>query len=379
MHDHDMDGWRHSHDFGGHSGRAETSTRRVIALTAMMMVIEIVAGTASGSMALLADGWHMATHVAAFGITLFAYRYARIHATNPRYSYGTGKVGVLGGFASAVALAMVALMMALESGMRLIEPQAIHYSQAIGVAVAGLVVNLVCGAMLHDHHHDHDLAEDHDHDHDHDQEHGHHDHNLRAAYFHVLADALTSLFAIVALLAGKYVGWTWLDPVVGIIGALVIARWAWGLLRDSGHILLDAAADEGTQAAITRAIESDADNRIADLHVWPLGPRHYAASLSVVTHDPRPPEHYKALLREIPLLGTWSWRSTAAAMWVGLQPDKRPAEAEPTGPTARRSGTRYRAARTARRIATARRGCHRLPAHPSPGFRAAPPARSAGR
>ncbi|MBK9470173.1 MAG: CDF family Co(II)/Ni(II) efflux transporter DmeF [Pseudomonadales bacterium] len=298
MHEHDMDGWRHSHDFGGHSGRAETSTRRVIALTAVMMVIEIVAGTASGSMALLADGWHMATHVAAFGITLFAYRYARIHATNPRYSYGTGKVGVLGGFASAVALAMVALMMALESGMRLIEPQAIHYSQAIGVAVAGLVVNLVCGAMLHDHHHDHDRAEDHDHDHDH----GHHDHNLRAAYFHVLADALTSLFAIVALLAGKYVGWTWLDPVVGIIGALVIARWAWGLLRDSGHILLDATAGEGTQAAITRAIESDADNRIADLHVWPLGPRHYAASLSVVTHDPRPPEHYKALLREIPLL-----------------------------------------------------------------------------
>ena len=186
----------------------------------------------------------------------------------------------------------------LESGMRLIEPQAIHYSEAIGVAVAGLVVNLVCGAMLHDHHHDHE----HEHDHDGDHEQGHHDHNLRAAYFHVLADALTSLFAIVALVAGKYAGWTWLDPVVGILGALVIARWAWGLLRDSGHILLDAAADEGTQAAITRAIESDADNRIADLHVWPLGPRHYAASLSVVTHEPRPPEHYKRLLREIPRL-----------------------------------------------------------------------------
>ena len=292
MQRHDIEGWRHHHDFGGHSGRAETSTRRVIALTAVMMLVEIVAGMASGSMALLADGWHMATHVAAFGITLFAYRYARLHAANPRYSFGTGKVGVLGGFASAVALAVVAFMMALESGMRLIEPQAIHYSEAIGVAVAGLVVNLVCGAMLHDHRHDHD----------HEHEHEHHDHNLRAAYFHVLADALTSLFAIVALVAGKYVGWAWLDPVVGILGALVISRWAWGLLRDTGHILLDAAADEQTQAAITLAIESDADNRIADLHVWQLGPRQYAASLSLVTHQPRPPEHYKALLREIPLL-----------------------------------------------------------------------------
>ena len=300
MQDHDINGWRHSHDFGGHSGRAETSTRRVIALTAVMMVIEIVAGMASGSMALLADGWHMATHVAAFGITLFAYRYARTHAASPRYTYGTGKVGVLGGFASAVALAVVAFMMALESGIRLIEPLAIHYNEAIGVAVAGLVVNLVCGAMLHDHHHDHEHDDGHDHDGDH--EHGHHDHNLRAAYFHVLADALTSLFAIVALVAGKYAGWTWLDPVVGILGALVIARWAWGLLRDSGHILLDAAADEQTQAAITLAIESDADNRIADLHVWQLGPRQYAASLSLVTHEPRPPEHYKTLLRQIPLL-----------------------------------------------------------------------------
>jgi cation diffusion facilitator family transporter len=293
MHDHDISGWRHTHDFGGHTGRAETSTRRVIALTAVMMVVEIVTGTASGSMALLADGWHMATHVAAFGITLFAYRYARLHAANPRFSFGTGKVGVLGGFASAVALAVVAFMMAVESGMRLIEPQAIHYTEAIGVAVAGLVVNLVCGAMLHDHHHEHE--------HEHEHEHGQQDHNLRAAYFHVLADALTSLFAIVALVAGKYVGWAWLDPVVGILGALVIARWAWGLLRDTGHILLDAA-DEETRTAITRAIECDADNRIADLHVWQLGPRQYAASLSLLTHQPRPPQHYKALLREIPLL-----------------------------------------------------------------------------
>ena len=299
---HDLSAWRHDHDFNAGNRAAEWRTWVVVAITAVMMLAEILGGWITGSMALLADGWHMATHVAAFGITLFAYRYARLHAANPRYSFGTGKVGVLGGFASAVALAVVAFMMALESGMRLIEPQAIHYSEAIGVAVAGLVVNLVCGAMLHDHHHDHDDADEHDQDHGHDHEHGHHDHNLRAAYFHVLADALTSLFAIVALVAGKYAGWTWLDPVVGILGALVIARWAWGLLRDSGHILLDAAADEETQAAITRAIESDADNRIADLHVWQLGPRLYAASLSVVTHQPRPPQHYKRLLQEIPLL-----------------------------------------------------------------------------
>jgi cation diffusion facilitator family transporter len=301
QHDHDIADWRHSHDFGGHSGRAETSTARVIALTAVMMLVEIVVGMASGSMALLADGWHMATHVAAFGITLFAYRYARIHAANPRYSFGTGKVGVLGGFASAVALAVVAFMMALESGLRLIEPHVIHFSEAIGVAAAGLLVNLVCGAMLHEHHHDHE------HDHEHEHDHGHHharvsDHNLRAAYLHVLADALTSVFAIVALVAGKYAGWVWLDPVVGLVGAAVVGRWAWGLLRDTGHILLDSAGDPHTQAAIARAIESDADNRIADLHVWQLAPRHYAASLSVVTREPRPPAHYKQLLAGIPLL-----------------------------------------------------------------------------
>jgi len=297
MHDHDIANWRHTHDFGMHSGRAETSTARVIALTGTMMVVEIVVGMTSGSMALLADGWHMATHVAAFGITLFAYRYARVHAANPRYSYGTGKVGVLGGFASAVALAVVALMMALESGMRLIEPQDIHFTEAIGVAAAGLLVNLVCGAMLHEHH------EHHDHDHDHAHHHEHtSDHNLRAAYLHVLADALTSVFAILALLGGKYAGWVWLDPVVGLLGAAVIARWSLGLLRDTGHILLDSAGDGGTQAAIATVIEADGDSRIADLHVWPLAPNRYAASLSVVTRAPRPPEYYKELLHDVPLL-----------------------------------------------------------------------------
>jgi cation diffusion facilitator family transporter len=315
MHSHTLQQWQHSHDFGGRSGRAERRTTWVMLLTAAMMLIEIVAGSVYGSMALLADGWHMATHVAAFGIAVFAYRYARNHAANPRFSFGTGKVTSLGGFASAVALAVVALVMALESLMRVFEPGAIRFNEAIAVAVAGLLVNLVCGYMLHDgagHDHDHGHGHDHDNDHDHDDpaaggragldSHPHHDHNLRAAYLHVLADALTSVFAIVALLCGKYLGWAWLDPVMGIVGAAVIARWSWGLLRDTSHVLLDGTADERTHSAIRHAIESDADNRIADLHLWTVGPGHYSALVSVVTHHPRPPAHFKALLAGIPRL-----------------------------------------------------------------------------
>ncbi|MCG3170901.1 MAG: Cadmium, cobalt and zinc/H(+)-K(+) antiporter [Pseudomonadales bacterium] len=278
-----------------HAAHAERRTRYVVVLTAAMMAIEIVAGTLSGSMALLADGWHMATHVAAFGITLFAYRYARRHARSGRYSFGTGKVGVLGGFTSAVALAMVALAMVVESVGRLFEPQAIRFDEAIAVAIAGLLVNLVSGVLLHGAQHGHADA-DHAHHADHHPHGHHHDHNLRAAYYHVLADALTSVFAIVALAAGKYLDWIWLDAVVGIIGAAVIARWAWGLLRDTGHILLDGQADAATLDAVRRAIEADADNRITDLHVWQLAPGRCALALSLVTRQPRPPEHYKTLL-----------------------------------------------------------------------------------
>lgn len=264
-------------------------------LTATMMVVEIVAGMVFGSMALLADGWHMATHVAAFGIALFAYRYARSHADNPQFTFGTGKVSVLGGFASAVALAVVALVMALESVMRMFEPHVIHFNEAIGVAIAGLLVNLISGWMLQGH-------PERSHGREHDNGRLHHDHNLRAAYLHVLADALTSVLAIVALVAGKYAGWVWLDPVMGLVGAAVISRWSYALVRDTSHILLDGAVDQQVQSAIKRAIEGDADNRIADLHVWHLGPRHYAASVSVVTHHPRAPDHYKHLLRDIPQL-----------------------------------------------------------------------------
>ncbi|MFZ5763712.1 MAG: CDF family Co(II)/Ni(II) efflux transporter DmeF [Thermodesulfobacteriota bacterium] len=299
MHTQTLHQWQHDHDFTPPHDQAEKNTRRVMALTAVTMVAEIIAGSLFASMALLADGWHMATHVAAFGITMYAYHYARAHARNPRFTFGTGKVGVLGGFASAVALAVVALVMALESAGRMIDPQTIRFNEAIAVATLGLLVNLVCGWLLHDCH-----GHAHHHDHDHGEGHGehHHDHNLRAAYFHVLADALTSVFAIVALLGGKFFGWVWLDPLMGLVGALMITRWAYGLMRETSAILLDGTADEETRAAITAAIEEDADNRVADLHLWQVGPHTLAASLSVVTHWPRPAAHYKALLQKMPRL-----------------------------------------------------------------------------
>jgi len=296
MHLQDVRQWQHTHRFTSDSASAEQSATRVMLLTAGMMLVEIVAGMLFGSMALLADGWHMATHVAAFGITLFAYRYARIHADNPRFTFGTGKVSVLGGFASAVALAVVALVMALESVLRMVEPREIRFNEAIAVAAIGLLVNLVCGMLLHGHH-DHDAHADNDHD-----GHHHHDHNLQAAYLHVVADALTSVFAIVALVAGKYFGWVLLDPLMGLVGAAVISRWAWGLVRDTGHILLDSSADDRIRSAIRGAVECVADNRIADLHVWIVGPKHYSACLSLVTHHPQQPDHYKELLRNIPRL-----------------------------------------------------------------------------
>jgi cation diffusion facilitator family transporter len=304
MHIHTLDQWQHTHHFTQDDRRSERRTKIVIGLTLTMMILEIIGGMIFGSMALLADGWHMATHVAALSITAIAYWYARRHADNPRYSFGTGKVGVLGGFASAVALAVVALVMALESMQRFFLDVTIHFPEAIAVAVVGLVVNLVSALLLRDdhdhHHHGHAHHHDHDHDHDHEGHTHHHDHNLRAAYLHVLADALTSLLAIIALVAGMFLGWVWLDALMGIVGALVITRWSWGLLRDTSAILLDSDVRSSTVEAVHAAIEADADNRVADLHVWRVGPHHLAAIISVVTHYPQPPEHYKALLHNIP-------------------------------------------------------------------------------
>ncbi len=292
MHEHSLQNWQHSHQFSVMNERGERRTRYVLILTAITMVAEIIAGSVYGSMALLADGWHMGTHVAAFFIALFTYRYARKHADDPAYAFGTGKVNVLGGFASAVALAVVALVMLIESIQRFVDPQAIAFNEAIIVAVIGLVVNLLSALLLKDDHHHHHHGDD---DHHH---HEHHDHNLTAAYMHVLADALTSVLAILALLSGKYLGWNWLDPMMGVVGALIITRWSLGLLKQTSPVLLDASIDRDYQRAIQQTIEADADNRVFDIHIWKVGANHYAAIIALVTHDPRPAEHYKQLLKE---------------------------------------------------------------------------------
>ena len=297
MHNHSVDDWRHDHAFlGEHHGRNERRARLVIALTFAMMVAEIAAGLAFGSMALLADGMHMATHAGALALSAAAYAYARRHLHNPRYSFGTGKVGDLAGFTSAIILAVFALMIGWESVQRLAQPVAIDFADATVVAVLGLVVNLASAWLLHDgqhHHHHNQHGEDAAHSHGH-----HHDHNLRAAYFHVLADALTSVLAIAGLLAGRYFGWIWMDPAVGILGAVVIARWSWGLMRDAGAVLLDTVPDHRLPAAIKATLEQG-DDRVTDLHVWRVGPSHNAAVISVLTHNPRPPTHYKERLSDL--------------------------------------------------------------------------------
>jgi cation diffusion facilitator family transporter len=292
LHVHTLEKWQHSHEFYLKNEKGEQRTTYVLLLTAITMVVEIVAGNIYGSMALLADGWHMGTHVAAFMIAIFAYRYARKHANNPAYTFGTGKVNALGGFASAVALAVVALVMLIESIQRLINPHEIHFNQSIIVAAIGLLINLISALLLKDNH-SHDHGDHHDHNHGH-----HHDHNLRAAYIHVLADTLTSMFAIVALLAGKYLGWNWLDPTMGIVGAVIITRWSIGLLKQTGPLLLDASVGEEYQLKIKETVERDSDNRISDIHIWRVGIKHYAAIISLVTHFPKPTEHYKKLLKD---------------------------------------------------------------------------------
>ena len=293
MHIKTIENWQHSHRYEIDYGHGERNTRRVIVLTLAMMVIEISAGMMFGSMALLADGWHMGTHAIALGITAFAYAFARKHADNPDYSFGTGKVGVLGGFTSAVVLAIIALIMGAESVQRLFEPRPIRFNEAIGVAIVGLVVNLVSAYLLMDrHHHHHGSSHP-----DADKSHQHHDHNLRAAYLHVIADALTSVLAIVALFTGKLLGWTWMDPIMGIVGAVIILKWAQGLLKDTGKILLDRDVGQDAITEIRSIIESDSDNRVADIHLWRVGPKHIYAILSIVTHFPKPPSHYKELLQ----------------------------------------------------------------------------------
>lgn len=269
---------KHAHDHLFLGAAHEQNAKRtlwVVALTLVMMVGEITVGYITGSMALLADGFHMATHAGALGIAAAAYGYAKRHASNKRYSFGTGKVGDLGGFASALILALVSLAIGVESVMRLLQPTAVQFGTATLIAIVGLIVNIVSALLLgHGHSHGHD--------HDH-HGHGHHgnDNNLRSAYVHVIADALTSVLAIVALLAGRYLGWVWLDPVMGIVGAIVIARWAWKLMGVTSGVLLDQT-DEHVAEEIRELVEKPGDATITDLHVWKVGPQAHAAIVSVI-------------------------------------------------------------------------------------------------
>jgi cation diffusion facilitator family transporter len=300
MHQTNLATWQHSHAFGLDQRKpGEHRTLAVAILTAATMVLEVVAGLAFGSMALLADGLHMASHATALGIAVLVYVYARRRAGDSRFAFGTGKVNALGGYTSALLLTGFALYMAIESVMRFVAPVPIAFDQAIFVAIVGLLVNGISVALLgvaHDgdgrHRHD-DYYDDRHHDHHHGQ-----DHNLRGAYLHVLADALTSVLAIVALVAGKYAGAVGLDPVMGVVGALLVGRWAWRLIRDSSQTLLDRQAPAALCSAIRRSIESWQDTSVADLHVWSIGPGLYAAELAVVSHDPAPPSTYKRLLPE---------------------------------------------------------------------------------
>lgn len=284
--------WRHSHVFDEGNPLAERNTRWAVVLTAVMMVAEIVGGWVYNSMALLADGWHMSSHALALGLSLLAYIAARRFAHDSRFSFGTWKIEVLGGYTSAVCLVLVAGTMLFHSVERLITPSPIHYKQAIAIAAVGLLVNLVCAWLLkdgHAHHHDHDEAHDHSHH--------HHDLNLRSAYFHVIADAATSVLAILALTGGMFWGADWLDPVMGIVGAGLVAVWAYGLLRDTGRILLDADMNAPIVAEIREVIDScPIQAEISDLHVWQVGKGKYACILSLFTAEDVSPEHFKEQL-----------------------------------------------------------------------------------
>lgn len=285
MHHNDLSPWTHEHVFDTGSQAAERGTRLVVALTAVMMVVEIAAGLWFNSMALLADGLHMSSHAFAIGLSAFAYAAARKYARDPRFAFGTWKIEILGGFASAVFLLGVALMMVVGSLERILSPQPIHYQEAIIVASIGLVVNLVSALILgqaHGHGHDHH------HDHSHHPGHHHDDLNLKSAYLHVMADAATSVLAIIALFGGWRYGWNWLDPAMGIVGAVLVGKWAQGLLVETGKVLLDREMDHPVVDEIREAVETgpEAGNtRITDLHVWRVGKGAYACALSLVTHD----------------------------------------------------------------------------------------------
>jgi len=293
----------HNHVFLGEGHeKNERRTLMVIALCSLMMVAEIIGGLLFGSIALVADGLHMSTHASALLLAAVAYSYARRHADDMRFTFGTGKLGDLAGFSSAIVLAMIALLIGYEALTRFIWPVPISFNQAIPIAVLGLIVNIASVLLLsgggHDHGHSHGdshAAHDHEHEHEHAQGAAQRDNNMRAAVVHVLADAAVSVLVIVGLLFGRFLGWTWMDPVVGLCGAVVIAAWSYGLVRDTGAVLLDMNPDRGMAERMRATIETDGD-RLTDLHLWRLGPGHLAAILSVATQRQRGPEYYRSLL-----------------------------------------------------------------------------------
>jgi len=304
----DITRWQHEHNFHVGNPAGERNTWRVVALTAAMMVVEIVCGSVFHSMALLADGWHMATHVAALGIAAMAYRLARRSAGDERFAFGPWKIEVLGGYTSAVALGIVAAYMVFESLERLWSPVPIQYDEALIVTGIGLAVNLA-SALLLGHGHDHDHGHDHNHAVGESCAHGHgdtkkpfHKHddlNLRAAYIHVITDALTSVLAIVALVCGKYLGWQRLDPIIGIVGAVVVAIWVVDLVRDTSCVLLDREMDHPLVDEIRAAIEAEEETRVTDLHVWRVGPKQFSCAAAIVARRPKTPDEYRELLKRV--------------------------------------------------------------------------------
>jgi len=290
---------RHDHHYVTGNTSGERNTRRAVVLTAAMMVAEIAGGWIFNSMALLADGWHMSSHALALGLSLLAYASARRFARDGRFAFGTWKIEILGGYTSAVLLLCVALLMAVQSLQRLVNPLPIHYDQAIVLGTIGLAVNLLCAWWLkddHSHHHGHDHGHAHHHAHHHGENH-HADLNLRAAYLHVLADAATSVLAIVALLAGRFFGASWLDPVMGIAGAVLVTVWAIGLLRSTGRVLLDAEMDAPVVDEVREVIaQLPQPTAVSDLHVWRVGRGQYAAIVGLVTTRPLSPQDVRAAL-----------------------------------------------------------------------------------
>ncbi|PLA74779.1 cation transporter [Hydrogenovibrio sp. SC-1] len=287
MNEERLKNFQHNHHFVRHSKQNERQVWIVLALTVVTMLAEIIAGTVYGSMALLADGWHMSTHLVAFGVTLFAWRYAYARQSDPRFSFSTGKVSVLAAYSSAIFLGVVAVLMIVESVLRFIHPESIAFDQALIVAVVGLVVNLVSALLLH-----HDHSETHD-------SHGHvsKDHNHQAAYLHVLADALTSLAAIIALLAGKWFGWGWMDPMMGIVGGVIIFIWVKRLTSDTSKILLDYSISPDIESEIVDVLESIPETKVVDFHAWKLNAEDYAVIIGLVSTSPDLPENYKARLQ----------------------------------------------------------------------------------